>query len=68
MNASTLRSELIARANKMSGTEFSVKTQRLRNLGGFWPNSLDDWTTPEGMSLSREIKAARTAAEQENQQ
>lgn len=59
IEAEKLRAELIARANMMSGTEFSVKAQKLRSLGGYWPNSLSDWSTPEGMALSREIKAAR---------
>lgn len=55
----TLRNELIARANLMSGAEFSVKTRRLRQAGGWWPNSLDDWQTDQGRSLSAEIRAAR---------
>ncbi len=54
-----LRGELILRADQMSETEFSVKAQRLRNLGGYWPNGLSDWETPEGRSLSAEIKRTR---------
>lgn len=53
--------ELIERRDEMSGTEFSVKTNRLRQAGGYWPNSLAGWTTDEGRALSEKLRQARAA-------
>ncbi len=55
-----MKADLIANSGKMGDTEFSVKRRRLEQAGGYWPNSLDEWSKPEGMALSREIAAART--------
>ncbi len=51
--------ELVERAPEMNGTEFSVKANRLRRAGGWWPNALSDWETPRGRELAQKIAQAR---------
>lgn len=55
-----LEAELVARANEMSDTEFSVKANRLRRAGGWWPMGLSDWETPQGRALGARIRKGAT--------
>jgi len=55
-----LEHELVTGTHRMSDTEFSVKAERYRQAGGYWPRGVADWTTPAGRELAARIREARS--------